>query len=254
MPPKRRRPDPRAVRAALSGQWRAWVRYTSRLEPERFDAPSRLDGWTTRDLVAHVALTAGAVARYVDAPEPPPGPDLDLVAWTTGTSTVAATVDRLARRAASTGVSLADAVTASERAIAEAPGDRRLAIRFGSMKLDDFLVTRLVEAVVHADDLDPGFPHEPAALATVVRALADVLAARAPGHSVEVRIPPYAAVQCVAGPRHTRGTPPNVVEIAPLSWLRLAAGRRRWADAEAAGELSASGERADLSSYLPLLG
>jgi hypothetical protein len=70
---------------------------------------------------------------------------------------------------------------------------------------------------------------------------------------VEVRVPPYAAVQCVDGPRHTRGTPPNVVETDPLTWLELATGRVGWAATAAAGRLVASGERADLSAYLPVL-
>lgn len=79
-----------------------------------------------------------------------------------------------------------------------------------------------------------------------------VLEQRAPGRSVEVRVPPFAAVQVIPGVRHTRGTPPAVVEMAPEVWVALAAGERAWADAEAAGELRASGERADLSAYLPL--
>ncbi|GIH72732.1 sterol carrier family protein [Sphaerimonospora thailandensis] len=85
-----------------------------------------------------------------------------------------------------------------------------------------------------------------------VRHLLDELAARSPGRSVEVRVPPYAAVQCVAGPRHTRGTPPNVIETDPRTWLELATGRLSWADAAAAGRISASGARADLSDHLPL--
>ena len=79
-----------------------------------------------------------------------------------------------------------------------------------------------------------------------------VLAARAPGRSVEVRVPPYAAVQCVTGPRHTRGTPGSVVETDALTWVRLATGRLAWPDAVAAGLVRASGERADLAPYLPL--
>ncbi len=74
----------------------------------------------------------------------------------------------------------------------------------------------------------------------------------APGRSVEVRVPPLAAVQCVPGPRHTRGTPPNVVETDPLTWLDLAAGELSWAAAVASGRLRASGQRADISGYLPL--
>jgi hypothetical protein len=85
-----------------------------------------------------------------------------------------------------------------------------------------------------------------------VRALLDVLAERAPGRTVEVRVPPHAAVQCVQGPRHTRGTPPNVVEMNPVTWIRLAAGRSTWGAEVAAGRVSASGERADLTAHLPV--
>jgi hypothetical protein len=80
-----------------------------------------------------------------------------------------------------------------------------------------------------------------------------LLEARAPGRAVEVRIPPFAAVQCVAGQRHTRGTPPNVVETDAVTWVRLAAGRTGWRDELASGSVQASGQRADLSHYLPLL-
>lgn len=78
------------------------------------------------------------------------------------------------------------------------------------------------------------------------------LAARFPGNSTEVRVPPFAAVQCLPGPRHTRGTPPNVVETDAATWLRLATGEGTWDDEVAAGRVRASGERADLSGLLPL--
>ncbi len=80
-----------------------------------------------------------------------------------------------------------------------------------------------------------------------------VLEGRAPGRSVEVRVPPYAAVQAVQGVRHTRGTPPAVVETDAETWLALAVGALTFADAERTGKLRASGERADLTPYLPLL-
>jgi Bacterial SCP ortholog len=79
-----------------------------------------------------------------------------------------------------------------------------------------------------------------------------LLTDRAPGRSVEVRVPPFAAVQCVGGPRHTRGTPPNVIETDPLTWLRLATGELDWPAALASGRVLASGQRADISAYLPL--
>jgi len=90
------------------------------------------------------------------------------------------------------------------------------------------------------------------ALRAAVRYSLGVLAEEVPGRSVEVRVPPYAAIQCVPGPRHTRGTPPNVVETDPPTWLDLAFGRLDWAAAVAAGRVRASGQRADLSDYLPL--
>ena len=81
-----------------------------------------------------------------------------------------------------------------------------------------------------------------------------VLAERAPGRSVEVRVPPYAAAQVLPGVRHTRGTPPGVVETTAETWLELATGRTTWHEAVAAGAVVASGERTDLSPYLPLTG
>lgn len=87
---------------------------------------------------------------------------------------------------------------------------------------------------------------------TAVRFTLEEIADVAPGHSVEVRVPPWGAVQCVDGPRHTRGTPPNVVETDPQTWLELVTGALSWADAIAAGRVSASGERSNISDLLPL--
>jgi hypothetical protein len=86
-----------------------------------------------------------------------------------------------------------------------------------------------------------------------VRFLLEELAKSAPGRSVEVRVPPYGAVQCVSGPRHTRGTPPGVVETDPMTWVALATGGTSWGAAVAEGLVHASGERADLSAFLPLV-
>lgn len=87
---------------------------------------------------------------------------------------------------------------------------------------------------------------------TAVRYTLEELADQAPGNSVEVRVPPAGAVQAVAGPRHTRGTPPNVVETDPDTWLALATGVVTWVDAVADGRVRASGERSDISDLLPL--
>ena len=91
------------------------------------------------------------------------------------------------------------------------------------------------------------------ATAMAVRYLLQLLAEQAPGNTVEVRVPPFGAVQAIEGPRHTRGTPPNVIETDAVTWLALATGAETWAAALAAGRVAASGSRADLSGHLPIL-
>ncbi len=91
-----------------------------------------------------------------------------------------------------------------------------------------------------------------AVLGAAVKTTARWLAQQVPGRSVELRVPPHVAVQLVPGPRHTRGTPPNVVETDAGTWLQLATGQLGWDDAVAEGRVSASGNRADLSRHLPL--
>jgi len=91
-----------------------------------------------------------------------------------------------------------------------------------------------------------------AVVGTAVKTAARWLAQQVPGRSVELRVPPHVAVQLVPGPRHTRGTPPNVVETDAATWLRLATGALSWEDAVAGGKVSASGNRADLGAHLPL--
>ena len=102
------------------------------------------------------------------------------------------------------------------------------------------------------DALDRGDEPDRTVLRDAVRALLAELARTVPGRSVEVRIPPFGAIQCVAGPRHTRGTPPNVVETDPMTWLLVATGRLAWADAVDSGRVRASGIRTDLTPYLPV--
>ena len=89
--------------------------------------------------------------------------------------------------------------------------------------------------------------------ATAVRYLLQLLAEKAPGNTVEVRVPPFGAVQCIEGPVHTRGTPPNVIETDAVTWLELATGRLTWDAARAEGRLRTSGQRADVSAQLPLV-
>lgn len=90
-------------------------------------------------------------------------------------------------------------------------------------------------------------------LATACRYLLEELAERAPGNSVEVRVPPFGATQCIEGPRHTRGTPPNTVEMSPQVWFALATGELSWQQALAEAKVQASGTRADLSQVIPLI-
>ncbi len=91
-----------------------------------------------------------------------------------------------------------------------------------------------------------------ATVAQAVRYTLEELATRYPGNSVEVRVPPYGVTQCLAGPRHTRGTPPNVVETDPQTWLALTTGRLEWQSA-VAEQVQASGDRSDLSAVFPLI-
>lgn len=108
-----------------------------------------------------------------------------------------------------------------------------------------------VDSVLEA--LDAGLTPQREALRGAAIHTLGLLESLAPGRAVEVRVPPFAAVQCVAGPRHTRGTPPNVVETDAVTWVKLATGRLGWPGAAAQGSVRASGPRADLSQYLPLL-
>ncbi len=109
---------------------------------------------------------------------------------------------------------------------------------------------REVEDVLRA--YDAGEPPDRSAAKAAVKATLALLVATAPGRSVEVRVPPYAVVQAVDGARHRRGTPPAVVECDARTWLQLATGALAWGEAVADGRVRASGERSDLSQYLPL--
>ncbi|MFD6433428.1 sterol carrier family protein [Streptomyces venezuelae] len=266
MPPAKKRTrsyDSAKTRAAVLTQFGNVRTAVRTLTPEQLARPTRLGDWTVRELAAHLAMVLGTVHRYLGMPEPAKR-EVPLMDWPFATVTAAAQVDEDTRAIAETaGEDLDDlftrTLTGIEESLAAASDDRLVPSRFGAMTLGDFLVTRTVELIVHTDDLNdavPGLdaPYERQALAACARLLADALAVKAPGASTEVRVPPYAVVQCVEGPRHTRGTPPNVVETDPLTWIRLAAGRTEWATAVDAAQVSASGERADLSGLLPIMG
>ncbi|KUM79718.1 maleylpyruvate isomerase family mycothiol-dependent enzyme [Streptomyces curacoi] len=254
--------DPAKIRAAVLTQFGNVRQAVRTLTDEQLALPTRLAGWTVRDLAAHVTMAVETVSRNLDRDEPAKA-ELTLLEWPFATAARAGDIADGTRDLAAASPDL-DALYARteerlRQRLADAPGDRLLAARTGAMTLADYLVTRTVELVVHTDDLNAavpglGIPHDRQALAACTRLLADALAAKAPGGSTEVRIPPYAVVQCVEGPRHTRGTPPNVVETDPLTWIRLATGRTGWREALAQAKVSASGERADLGGLLPLMG
>jgi len=102
------------------------------------------------------------------------------------------------------------------------------------------------------DQWDVGAAPDRASIKACVKESLARLTAAAPGHAVEVRVPPYAAVQAIEGARHRRGTPPAVVECDARTWLGLVTGRITWSDAVATGAVRASGERSDISEHLPL--
>ncbi|WP_328311552.1 maleylpyruvate isomerase family mycothiol-dependent enzyme [Streptomyces sp. NBC_00442] len=264
MPPAKkrtRRYDPAKVRSAVLAQFGHVREAVRTLTPEQLARPTRLGDWTVRELAVHLTTALGMLETRLAEPQPLKQ-ELALLDWASATETKKAEVADHARELAAS-VDDLDALfeeraTRTAELFVTTADERLLPTRFGAMTFADVLVTRTVELTVHTDDLNhalPGLavPHDRQALATCTRLLADALAAKAPGGSVEVRIPPYAVVQCVAGPKHTRGTPPNVVETDPLTWVRLATGRTGWAEALDAAEVAASGERADLAAVLPVM-
>lgn len=260
---KARLPD---LRAAYDAQQALLVRWLGDLPAAAWDRASRLPGWTVRDLAFHTTEVPHALTRALSADRPTGKTRALTIAGYTGNWASAAEEIATRDRDAATGVpprQILDRHAAEHdalhRALATTTGDPVIAARRGPIWLSDFLATRINELIVHGLDLAASLPGEPAmpldrrAVAVSCRMLAGILAERAPGHSVELRVPPHVAVQCVAGPRHTRGTPSNVVEVEPVSWIELATGRVDWVTAVERGGVRASGERSDLSAYLPVL-
>ena len=255
----------RSPTEALLEQSRSAVSWLQQLPEPAFAAPSVLPGWDVRTLVGHLLLVH---ARLRDALSRPSGeqplPVSEFVArYRPGAAAITEATASIAgdKPGPQLVAELADAINTTTAALA-APLPAVIAATRGPITVADFLATRVVEVVVHSDDLARSLPDreplplERSGLASCTRTLTSILAGRHPGRSVEVRVPPYAAVQCGvgdAGPTHTRGTPPNVVETDPVTFLRLATGRVPWHDAIANGSVHASGLRADLSPVLPLL-
>jgi len=239
---------------AFTAQSRVIVDWYAAANADELAAPTILPGWTVGDLGAHLVVAWRGLVTGLDSPSRErPQTQAEYVAR------YAAAADQVAEGARQAQVGdLAEAHDGAMARLAQAWPDVVHGSR-GPIRSDDFVASRLVDLVVHVDDLTRSQPRPAvlvdAAAAAATRTLANALAEAHPGASIEVRMPPWSAVQIAlgSGPRHTRGTPPNVVETSPLTFLRLATGRLTWAEALAGGEVSASGAHADLSPVLPLL-
>ncbi len=227
-------------------------------------ADTVLPGWDIATLVAHLTTVIDTTTATLGRPSRSGAISVasHLASYRSTADQVAAREIERAARSGWPGIrdELRDSITALEAVSGDAvpakvdgPG--------GTLRTEDWLATCMVELVTHADDLHRsvggsaavGFTRTERTLA--LRTLAQALGDNHPGHTIEVRVPPYTAVQCGIpgdGPTHTRGTPPNVVETDAPTFLRLATGRITWSQAIAGGTVSASGTRADLSTLLPL--
>lgn len=251
----------------LLDQSRALTGWLRDLTPDELAQPSVLPGWDVRTLTGHLVLVHVGLERLLGRPTRAKGlpPSEFVLAYRRDVAAITASTEEATGDR--TGAELVDELDASLERLGHVLGDAEtlpatIDTPRGPSTVTDFLLTRVVEVVVHADDLSRSLPdREPVpllrgALGLTSRTLANVLAGQHPGRSVEVRIPPYAAVQCGIGdpgPTHTRGTPPNVVETDAATFWRLATGRITWDAAMATGAVHASGLRADLSPVLPLL-
>lgn len=259
-----RRFDRAGLRAAYAAQHAALGAWLAALPAQRWDQPSVLAGWTVHDLAFHTTQVPGSLTRAI-ATGPVRDRALSIAEYTSAWRAAADDIadrDRLgARDLTPAGVVARHSAehAALMAGLDTVTGNPVIRARRGPITVTDFLATRVNELVVHSRDLSASVPDvapatiDPGALGVSVRMLLRILSERAPGRSVEVRVPPYAAIQCAEGPRHTRGTPPNVVELEPLAWVELATGRAEWSRALSDGRVSASGERADLAAYLPVL-
>lgn len=245
MPPPRSSSQ-EVLRAAFDAQAELLVAALAAEEPT---APTACVGWTVHELDRHLGAITSGLARLLEHPHPGPAA-MSISGWAAALPGLAPLVDADAH---TEGPRLAEALPGLRLALDAASPTQVVAQRTGRHPIADALLFRLVEVVAHGRDLPVPLAPDRSALKLVVKALTGLLAERAPGRHVEVRVPPYAAAQCVQGPRHTRGTPPNVVEIDPVTFVELCTGRLAWTPATADGRVRTWGDRADLSPWLPLL-
>lgn len=250
------------VARAMSAQHAALDDAVAGVSAEAFALPTRLGTWTVAELVAHIGMDMAAVPRYLRR-ESAGQATVDAPAYALASASAAPGVDERVRlmsaeaRPAELRHQVHEARLEADSVVTGADARFVVPSRLGPIGVADFLATRCVEATVHGLDLAAATGNAPAlvddAVTVSAKVLAAALAEKAPGHAVELRVPPHVAVQAVAGPRHTRGTPSNVVECDSITWLELATGRLQWSAAVEAGRVSASGERADLSALLPVM-
>ena len=242
---------------ALLEQSRAVSGWLQGLPTEAFERPTVLPGWSVRQLAGHLILVHAGLAQSLDQPTKEVAlpihefvtryrRDVEMI--------MAATLE------ASAGLTGPDVVAQLESAIDDLAArldagvavSRVISTRRGPTTIEDYLATRIVELIIHTDDLNRSLPEvtpaklQRSALSRCTRILAGILAGQHPGRSVEVRVPPYAAVQCGVGdpgPTHTRGTPPNVVETDPVTFLRLATGHLNPVVGVLKGALKVKGDR-----------
>jgi uncharacterized protein (TIGR03083 family) len=248
--------QPLFAQAALIRDWLAQLPF------EAFGVPSVLPGWDVRLLTGHVLMVFRGAQRALA--QPTDAAPLALHEYVAryradAEEIEAMTAEIAADRTPDDLLTELDLIISELRGRLAEPLPKVVVAPRGPIAAADYLSTRIIELLAHSQDLSRSLPDRSAialdrkALTAGVRILAGMLAAKYPGRSVEVRVPPAVAVQCIPGPRHTRGTPPNVVETDPVTFLMLATGRLGWSDALAAGQVRASGNRTDLSEQLPLL-
>lgn len=253
-----------SAQSALFAQWQLLVDIVERLEPEEWQRPTRLDAWNVAGLVSHIAGTVGWLSTYASKVVATPA-EVDSLSYFASYDDTGVGTATQRRADETTPAHIVDWLRANiakaHALIAERDPDEVIAGGGASIRFEDMVTTRLVEAVVHGLDLaaatSTSFEQDPAALKQVAKWCGKLLERSHKGKTIEVRVPPATAVQIAGpegdGPKHKRGTPPNTVEMNPTTWIELASGRLSWADAVSSYRVSASGRLADLDFVLPLM-
>lgn len=254
--------DPAKLSSAFFDQSRLVREWLQAVPFEDFGRPSALPGWTVRLLTGHLLMVHRGLLDALGRPDEATPlsigayvsryrPSHEDIEATTNELTADHTPDELLTEIDLAVRSLQTTLSRPLPPVIRAPR--------GPLTVTDCLTTRVIELIVHTDDLNRSLPDRASivfdrkAMGIAVRALTGMLETAYPGRSVEVRVPPFAAVQAIDGPRHTRGTPPNVIETDGVTFVRLATGRLSWPEALEKALVRASGSRADLSDQLPLL-